>query len=71
MVRASERLPMPKRGPKVRELAEELGVTSRELIDRCRAEGLKLQNSITRIKPEMVPLVRGWLNAESKTPDEK
>ena len=62
---------MPKRGPKVRELAQDLGVTSRELIDRCRAEGLKLQNSITRIKPELVPVVRGWLSAQSTTPDEK
>ena len=61
---------MSKRGPKVRELAGELGVTSRELIDRCRAEGLKLQNSITRIKPQDVPLVRTWLNADSTSPDE-
>ncbi len=70
MIGSIERLAMPKRGPKVRELAEDLGVTSRELIDRCRAEGLKLQNSITRIKPEQVPRIRNWFSAESTTPDE-
>ena len=62
---------MPKKGPKARELAEDLGVTSRELMDRCRAKGLKLQNSITRIRPEQVPQVRGWLSTGSTTPDEK
>lgn len=38
-----------KKGIKVKELARELGCTSRELIDRCRAAGIPVQNSITRL----------------------
>ncbi len=51
---------MPKKGVKVKELAVELGVTSRQLIDRCRAEGLFVQNSITKLPPDKERLVRSW-----------
>lgn len=43
---------MPKKGIKIKDLARELGVTSRELIDRCRAQGLDVQNSITKLPVE-------------------
>lgn len=40
---------LPQKGVKIKELARELGCTSRELIDRCRAAGIPAQNSITRL----------------------
>lgn len=43
---------MAKKGIKIKDLAAELGVTSRELIDRCREDGLDVQNSITKLAPE-------------------
>ena len=58
---------MPKKGPKIKELAAEFGMTSRVLIDRCRAEGLPVQNSLTRMRPEQERLIRSWFgNDESK-----
>lgn len=51
---------MAKKGIKIKELAHELGLTSRDLIDRCRAEGLEVQNSITKLKIEEERTVRGW-----------
>ncbi len=52
---------MAKKGIKVKELARELGVTSRQLIDRCRAEGFPVQNSITKLNPELERTIRGWV----------
>ncbi len=49
----------------VRQLAKELGVTSRQIIDRCRANGLPVQNSITGLKPDDERTVRTWF--ESRT----
>ncbi len=49
---------MPKPGTKVRDLAKELGVTSRELIDRCRADGLAVQNRISRLNADQVRSIR-------------
>ncbi|MEK7731665.1 MAG: hypothetical protein AAB363_07390 [Planctomycetota bacterium] len=51
---------MAKKGIKVKDIARELGLTSRQLIDRCRAEGLHVQNSITKLNPESERTVRGW-----------
>lgn len=51
---------MAKAGTKIKDLARELGVTSRELIDRCRAEGFFVQNSITRVKIELERHIRSW-----------
>jgi len=51
---------MGKKGIKVKDLARELGVTSRELIERCRAEGVVAQNSITKLDRDMELRVRGW-----------
>lgn len=51
---------MAKKGIKIKELAEELGVTARTVVARCRAEGLTVQNSITRLKPEQERIVRAW-----------
>jgi len=56
---------MSKRGIKVRDLASELGVTARQLIDRCRAEGISVQNSITRLAPEIERTIRSWFAEES------
>ena len=51
---------MAKKGTKVKELAAELGVTSHAIIARCRAEGFAVQNSITRLKPDLEQSVRAW-----------
>ena len=40
---------MPKKGLKIKELAQELGITSRTLIDKCRESGIPAQNSITKL----------------------
>ncbi len=50
------------KGVKVKELAVELRVTSRVIIDRCRAEGWTVQNSITRLDPQRADTVRRWFN---------
>lgn len=44
----------------VKQLAKELGITSRQIIDRCRANGLTVQNSITKLKLEDERAVRAW-----------
>ena len=51
---------MAKKGIKVKDIARELGLTSRQLIDRCRAEGIHVQNSITKLNPELERTIRGW-----------
>jgi len=47
-------------GPKIKELSRELGVTSRQIVDRCRAEGIPVQNSVTRLDELTADRVRGW-----------
>jgi hypothetical protein len=56
---------MAKRGVKIKDLALELGLTSRELIDRCRAEGIPVQNSITKLAGEHEQAVRAWFSADA------
>lgn len=56
---------MAKKGIKVKDLAAELGVTSRQLIDRCRSAGVPAQNSITRFPPHVERLVRSWFAEQS------
>ncbi len=51
---------MASKGVKVKELAVELRVTSRAIIDRCRAEGWAVQNSVTRLDPQRADAVRLW-----------
>lgn len=51
-----------KRSIKLKDLARELGITSRQLIDRCRAEGLFVQNSITKLDRQAEAKVRGWFS---------
>ncbi len=52
---------MPKRGTKVEDLARELGITSRELIDRGRAEGIDIQNRITKLTLEQAQRMRACI----------
>ncbi len=40
---------MSKKGLKIKELAQELGITSRALIEKCRESGIPAQNSITKL----------------------
>ena len=56
---------MAKKGIKIKDLARELGITSRALIDRCRAEGLPIQNSITKLPIDKERLVRTWFTDET------
>ncbi|MCH7632680.1 MAG: translation initiation factor IF-2 N-terminal domain-containing protein [Planctomycetes bacterium] len=62
---------MVKRGIKVKELAKELGITSRELIERCRTSGVPVQNSVTKLQPEAERRVREWFhhNDENESAD--
>ena len=63
---------MSKKGIKIKELAKELGITSRDLIDRCRAEGLPVENSATKVKVELEHVIREWFAGRelSKAPVE-
>ena len=56
---------MPKRGTKVEDLAKELGITSRELIDRGRAEGIEIQNRVTKLTVEQADKMRAAVNADA------
>lgn len=58
---------MAKRGWKIRELAKEIGVTSRVVIDRCRQEGVPVQNSATRLDPMLSNLVRSWFGVAPRS----
>ena len=58
---------MAGKGVRIKDLAGQLGVTSRQLIDRCREQGLPVQNSITKIPPAAERVIRGWY-AENGTP---
>lgn len=49
-----------KKNIKLKDLARELGLTSRALIERCRAEGILVQNSISKLSPQQERQVRGW-----------
>ncbi len=51
---------MAKKGIKVKELARDLEVTSRAIIDRCRADGYPVQNSLTKLSPEVEQIIRAW-----------
>ncbi|HNQ23312.1 MAG TPA: hypothetical protein PKK06_09490 [Phycisphaerae bacterium] len=51
---------MGKKGIKIEDLARELGLTARQLMERCRAEGLAVQNSITKLRADQERRVRSW-----------
>lgn len=48
-------------------LARDLGITSRALIERCRVEGLWVQNSITKLTPRQAETVRMWFRPDTST----
>lgn len=51
---------MAKKGIKIQDLAKQLGVTSRQLVDRCREKGLAVQNSVTKLNSQSERQVRAW-----------
>jgi len=55
---------MSKRWIKVKELSIELGVTSHAIIQRCRDEGHAVQNSVTRLRPDIERAVRIWFRKD-------
>ena len=59
---------MAKKGIKIKDLAKDLGLTSRSLIDRCRAEGVPIQNSITKLDRATEARVRGWFGQAPARP---
>ncbi len=61
---------MANNGIKIKDLARELGITPRELIDRCRAEGFFVQNGITKAKIELERRIREWYKPEDSAPSE-
>lgn len=54
---------------KIKDLARELGVTSRMVLDRCRALDLPAQNSISKLDPHQANLVRGLIEGAVDGPD--
>lgn len=58
---------MAKKGVKVKDLAEDLGVSARAIVSRCRAEGLPVQNRITRLKPDLERTIRAWFGGEGRS----
>jgi len=56
---------MSKQWIKVKDLSRELGVTSRAIIDRCREHGHPIQNSVTRLRPDIERAIRGWFSSAS------
>jgi len=56
---------MSKQWIKVKDLSIELGVTSHAIIQRCRDEGHAVQNSVTRLRPDIERAVRGWFSSAS------
>lgn len=54
---------MGKKGLRIKDLAHELGITSRELIDRCRAADIPAQNSITKLSPQHEATIRAWFDS--------
>ncbi len=53
---------MSKQWVKVKELSRDLGVTSHAIIDRCRSAGHTVQNSVSRLAPEVEREVRYWFD---------
>lgn len=53
---------MAKKGIKIKDLAKELAVTSRDVISKCRAEGIPAQNSITRLGHAAERAVRAFFS---------
>lgn len=60
---------MSKQWIKVKALSRELGVTSHDIIVRCRNAGYDVQNSATRVKPDVEREIRGWFK-EDQASDE-
>lgn len=58
---------MAKRGTKVKDLAKELGITSRTLIERFRAEGHPIQNSITKLSADLERKAREWFEGPARS----
>ncbi len=56
--------PEERKPVRVHELAKELGVKSREVLDRCAAEGtIECANHMTSVAPADADTIRGWFGA--------
>ena len=55
---------MAKKGIKVKDLARELRITSRVLIDRCRAQGRSVQNRISKLPKDLERDARSWFEPQ-------
>ncbi len=51
---------MAKKGINIKQLARELGVTSRQVLDRCREAGVTVQNSVTKLSADRERTIRQW-----------
>ena len=60
---------MAKKGTKIKELAREIGVSSQVIVERCRVEGIRVQNSITKLTPHKAQLVRSWFSGQTHHDD--
>jgi hypothetical protein len=39
-------------------------------MDRCRAEGVQVQNSVTRLDEQTVPVIKAWFSSAPAKGDE-
>lgn len=62
---------MAKKGITIKLLARELGITSKELITRCREASIPAQNSITKLPIVSERIVRAWFENQDETSDSK
>lgn len=61
---------MSKQWVKVKELSHDLGVTSHAIIDRCRNAGYSVQNSVSRLAPDVEREVRSWFDETRDSTDQ-
>jgi translation initiation factor IF-2 len=52
---------------RVFELAKELDVTSKQILDKCRAEGMDLKNHMATLKAGQVATIRDWFSEAAST----
>jgi hypothetical protein len=58
----------PRPAMRVHEIAKDLGVSSREVIERCQSEeGMEVKNHFSRIAGELVSTVYGWFASVGRT----
>ena len=48
------------------ELSKELGVTSKSILEKCRAEGIEVKNHMTTVKAGLAATIAEWFSEVSQ-----